>query len=519
MKQRQDSSTSLFTSDISLSLDSRTRDWLDLIEEIEQDPAPAKDARVGDPPAAAVHVTAAKAPPVGDTPALAVGTPMRVVPAMPDLAMAPLLDEVPASQRNLSAQRDFSELMALLSRPDSFFAQVLSLQQDQVAPKPSGEPPAASPVAVAAPTPTPVAAPTSTPVAAPTPAAVAAPTPAAVAAVAAPTPAADGGAVTPFVSPFFPRPSAVWAHQVTAEVSSETEEIEAPAQVAPTLAPSVILPQTLPLPVAVPVQTLRGPIAAPGPTSPAAWQTLPLPMEEAPRPAKKNRGVAYGVTAVLFTAVLVGLGLYIPLSRPTLIPEQPPVAAVPPQSPVHIHAQVAAVPDRPPVAAVPASRRPALAAEKPTLATSSVVVADPEEQPAEGSLREQLDEARRLISRQEPEKAQHILMELLDDHRKHPEVHLGLGDCALLGKHYEQAIAHYQDALSTKPNYPPAFFRLGKAYKATGDLTQALSWFRKYEEHSPKGKRLARARQEIATLTAEVESLDTRQAEFPTPIF
>lgn len=117
-----------------------------------------------------------------------------------------------------------------------------------------------------------------------------------------------------------------------------------------------------------------------------------------------------------------------------------------------------------------------------------------------------LAQAQRLLERNRPRDAQRLLQQLAAEHDDDPEVHIGLGACAVDTEHYQAAVGHYQDALARQPAHPRALIGLGEAYKFQGNKELALKWYRAYLEKYPAGAEAPLARNNISRLEAELRA-------------
>ena len=62
------------------------------------------------------------------------------------------------------------------------------------------------------------------------------------------------------------------------------------------------------------------------------------------------------------------------------------------------------------------------------------------------------------------------------------------------------AIGLFKQALSNAPNYAPALFGLGEAYRSEGDAAQAIDAYKRYLDQSPGGADAPAARRQIKDL-------------------
>lgn len=84
-----------------------------------------------------------------------------------------------------------------------------------------------------------------------------------------------------------------------------------------------------------------------------------------------------------------------------------------------------------------------------------------------------------------------------------------IGDFYLRRKDYRGAISRYREAITTDPDYAPAYRQLGKAYEKVGHKRQALAMYRKYLEELPSDKQAREAKdvhKAIARLERELQS-------------
>ncbi|MCS6912389.1 MAG: tetratricopeptide repeat protein [Myxococcales bacterium] len=112
----------------------------------------------------------------------------------------------------------------------------------------------------------------------------------------------------------------------------------------------------------------------------------------------------------------------------------------------------------------------------------------------------QLRRAQRLLERGRVREAARLFQQLADAHPDEPDVHVGLGRCALEMERYQAAAEHHRNALRLSPDYPPALIGLAEVYKMRGDTEQALRWYQRYLEHNPNGELATVARNNVARL-------------------
>ena len=70
-----------------------------------------------------------------------------------------------------------------------------------------------------------------------------------------------------------------------------------------------------------------------------------------------------------------------------------------------------------------------------------------------------------------------------------------VGDYYLKKKKYNAALSRYQEAVTTDPNYPPAYLGLGKVYEKIGLKQKALQAYQKYLDALPSEKEADEAKQ------------------------
>jgi tetratricopeptide (TPR) repeat protein len=63
------------------------------------------------------------------------------------------------------------------------------------------------------------------------------------------------------------------------------------------------------------------------------------------------------------------------------------------------------------------------------------------------------------------------------------------------------AIGLFKQALSNAPNYAPALFGLGEAYRGEGEAAQAIEAYKRYLDQSPTGADAPAARRQIKELS------------------
>jgi predicted Zn finger-like uncharacterized protein len=231
---------------------------------------------------------------------------------------------------------------------------------------------------------------------------------------------------------------------------------------------------------------------------------------------------AVGVVALAAVAAFIGFKrphwLFGRPAEPAPVTELPPAwrpAPAPP--PVAVAPQPAA--PSPPAAAPPAAAPPAPPAaaqtSSPTIEQMPSRAALPERPAAEAqvttkgkSYERLVAEADHLLENGQHGKAQKLIDEAL--------VLQPNGVAALTGSAYLlldrekqlAAISTFKRALGSAPEFPPALFGLGEAYRAEGDLAQAAESYRKYLSVAPGGPDAPAARRQLKDL----ESAAARRA-------
>jgi tetratricopeptide (TPR) repeat protein len=89
-----------------------------------------------------------------------------------------------------------------------------------------------------------------------------------------------------------------------------------------------------------------------------------------------------------------------------------------------------------------------------------------------------------------------------------------IGDFYLRRKDYRGAISRYQEAITTDPDYAPAYHQLGKVYDKLGRKREALAMYRKYLKALPSEKQAEEAndvRKAIGRLERELHEAGNAQ--------
>ncbi len=225
----------------------------------------------------------------------------------------------------------------------------------------------------------------------------------------------------------------------------------------------------------------------PKPTSPPPVAATPSVPQVKPPPAPP-------LTAPTATTPAQKPVVPAPSQTSTVQTAKPPTT--PPAQAQTNTAQTAKPPTTPPASA-PAQTASA-SSEKSQTATPAVKKPVVSEIPK--TFDEQMELAQRLIEREQFGEAQRLLETIIVSAAHVPAVHVGLGKCALEQGHADEAISHYQDALSRLSTYGPAMFGMAKSYRQKGDKDQAIHWYKKYLEQNPNGGAAAVAREAIAKL-------------------
>jgi Flp pilus assembly protein TadD len=157
---------------------------------------------------------------------------------------------------------------------------------------------------------------------------------------------------------------------------------------------------------------------------------------------------------------------------------------------------------RSPPRPAPAVRTPAPAPPEPALKRATT--AEPE---APRGYRAQLAEARRLFQEGRTRDARRLFEQLREERDDDPEVHVGLGACALRSERFLAAIEHYRAALERRPDHPAAVMGLAETYRRRGQVEEALTWYRTYLKN-PDNPKARQARTQIARLE-ELQGLST----------
>jgi predicted Zn finger-like uncharacterized protein len=198
-----------------------------------------------------------------------------------------------------------------------------------------------------------------------------------------------------------------------------------------------------------------------------------------------------------------------PVAAAPVPPPPAPVAApTPPPVPAAAPIPAAAAPAAP-VPAPPAAAAPVVAAAPPPAAAPVPVAAAPpapglkastETAAAPKSYEHLVGEADHALENGQTGKAQKLYDEAM---RLQPQ-----GVAAMTGSAYVlmdkrrplAAIGLFKQALSNAPNYAPALFGLGEAYRGEGDVPQAIEAYKRYLEQSPTGTDAPAARRQIKEL-------------------
>ena len=97
-----------------------------------------------------------------------------------------------------------------------------------------------------------------------------------------------------------------------------------------------------------------------------------------------------------------------------------------------------------------------------------------------------------------------------------PQEYLSLGGIYYQLGQYENAIKQFQIAVNYKPDFPNAYYNLGHAYEANGNLDKALENYKEVRNLVANDKNnISKINMEIDTLTKKIEKGETTQKPIP----
>jgi predicted Zn finger-like uncharacterized protein len=183
-------------------------------------------------------------------------------------------------------------------------------------------------------------------------------------------------------------------------------------------------------------------------------------------------------------------------AAPALVPAVPAAAAPP--------APVAAL--APAAAAAPIA--PAPAAPAPAAAPSAAAVA-PDGKPR--TYERLVAEADHSLENGQTAKAQKLYEDALKLQPNGVAAMTGTAYVLMDRRRPLAAIGLFKQALSNAPNFAPALFGLGEAYRGQGDAAQAIDAYKRYLEQSPTGPDAPAARRQVKDLSEVAASSSRNQ--------